>query len=103
MPLPLGPAGNAVADADAAIAEAHHVPIVLTSSGEATFNRQYQYVFGVASPASHYLQGVVDMALTLTPRPQSAAILYAHDTFSTEVANDIYAYADGKGVSVVYL
>ncbi len=99
--LLLGPVGNAAVEADAAVAEAHQVPILLTSSAEATFNRQFQYVFGVASPASHYLQGVVDMALTLAPRPQSAAILFAHDTFSTEVADDIHVYAEGKGIGVV--
>ncbi|HLB78317.1 MAG TPA: amino acid ABC transporter substrate-binding protein, partial [Candidatus Dormibacteraeota bacterium] len=100
--LLLGPVGNLLADRDATVAESHQVPILLSSSAESTFNRQYQYVFGVASPASHYLQGVVDMALTLTPAPQSAAILFARDSFSTEVANDLNAYAATKGLSVVY-
>jgi len=100
--LLLGPVGNLAADRDATVAEAHQVPILLTSSAEGTFNRQLQYVFGVASPASHYLQGVVDMALSLTPAPQSAAILFARDSFSTEVANDLNAYATTKGLSVVY-
>ncbi len=100
--LLLGPVGNLAADRDATVAEAHQVPILLGSSAEGTFNRQLQYVFGVASPASHYLQGVVDMALSLTPAPQSAAILFARDSFSTEVANDLNAYATGKGLSVVY-
>jgi branched-chain amino acid transport system substrate-binding protein len=100
--LLLGPVGNLLADRDAAVAESHQVPILLSSSAESTFNQQYQYVFGVASPASHYLQGVVDMALSLTPAPQSAAILFARDSFSTEVANDLNAYAASKGLSVVY-
>jgi branched-chain amino acid transport system substrate-binding protein len=42
------------------------------------------------------------MALSLTPAPQSAAILFARDSFSTEVANDLNAYAATKGLSVVY-
>src|SRR2546428_11614313 len=42
------------------------------------------------------------MALSLMPAPQSAAILFARDSFSTEVANDLYAYAATKGISVVY-
>lgn len=100
--LLLGPVGNLAADRDAAVAEAHQVPILLGSSAESTFNRQFHYVFGVASPASHYLQGVVDMALSLAPAPQSAAILFARDSFSTEVANDLNAYAVMKGLSVVY-
>lgn len=98
----LGPFGNLAADRDAAVADAHKIPILLASSAEGTFNRQFQYVFGVASPASHYLQGVVDMALTLTPAPRSAAILFASDTFSSEVANDLNAYAGGRGLTVVY-
>ncbi len=100
--LLLGPVGNLAADRDAALAEAHQVPILLGSSAESTFSRQFHYVFGVASPASHYLQGVIDMALSLTPAPQSAAILFARDSFSTEVANDLNAYAAMKGLSVVY-
>jgi len=100
--LLLGPVGNLLADRDAAVAESHQVPILLSSTAESTFNRQYQYVFGVASPASHYLQGVIDMALSLTPAPQSAAILFARDSFSTEVATDLNAYAATRGLSVVY-
>jgi len=100
--LLLGPVGNPAADADATVAEARHVPILLTSNAESTFNRNLQYVFGVASPASHYLRGVIDMALTLTPTPQSAAIIFANDTLSIEIANDLKAYAGAKGVSVVY-
>jgi branched-chain amino acid transport system substrate-binding protein len=100
--LLLGPVGNLAADRDAAVADAHAVPILLGSSAEATFDRQFQYVFGVASPASHYLQGVVDMALSLSPAPQSAAILFANDTFSGDIANTLNAYATGKGLSVVY-
>jgi branched-chain amino acid transport system substrate-binding protein len=100
--LLLGPVGNLAADRDAAVADGHGVPILLGSSAEGTFNRQFQYVFGVASPGSHYLQGVVDMAMTLSPAPQSAAILFAGDTFSSDVANTLNAYAASKGLSVVY-
>lgn len=99
----LGPVGNLLADRDAAVADAHQVPILLSSNAEGTFNRQFQYVFGVASPASHSLQGVVDMALTLAPAPQSAAILFANDTFSHDVANSLNSYASSKGLNVVYL
>ena len=100
--LLLGPVGNLAADRDATVADAHQVPMLLNSSAESTFNRQLQYVFGVASPASHYLQGVIDMALGLTPAPQTVAILFAQDSFSTEVANDLTTYAGSKGLNVVY-
>jgi branched-chain amino acid transport system substrate-binding protein len=57
----------------------------------------------VLSPANKYLQGVIDMALTLTPRPATIAMLSADDNFSLEVANAVVAYATTKGMTVAVL
>src|SRR3984893_11102195 len=40
------------------------------------------------------------MALTLTPRPATIAMLSADDNFSVEVANAVVAYATTKGLNV---
>lgn len=101
--LLLGPSNDASTARAAPVAEQHQV-LMLSSgaSSDAVFNNHYHYLFSVLAPDSLELQGVIDMALTLNPRPQSAAILYASDSLSSEVANATAAYAQAKGINVVY-
>jgi len=97
----LGPYGSAATATDAAIAEQNQVPMVeANGAAQAIFNQGYKYTFGVLSPANKYLQGVVDMAATLTPKPTSIFMLSADDNFSLEVANAVKDYAPSKGFTV---
>jgi branched-chain amino acid transport system substrate-binding protein len=101
--LLLGPTGDATTARAAPVAEQHQVPMV--SSGVASdtiFSNHYHYLFGVMAPSSRQLQGVIDMALAQNPRPQSIAILYASDSFSTEVAYSASGYAQAKGLALTY-
>ena len=98
----LGPYGSAATATDAAIAEQNQVPMVeANGAAQAIFNQGYRYTFGVLSPANKYLQGVVDMAATLSPKPTTIAMLSADDNFSVEVADAINQYAPTKGFQVV--
>jgi branched-chain amino acid transport system substrate-binding protein len=54
----------------------------------------------VLSPASKYLQGVIDMAATLNPKPTTIFMLSADDAFSLEVAKGVETYAPTKGMTV---
>src|SRR5438874_2526175 len=72
------------------------------ASSDAIFNSHYRYLFSVLAPRSRQLQGVVDMALAQNPKPQSVAILFASDSLSAEVANATAAYAQAKGLTMVY-
>src|SRR5438046_9464618 len=65
------------------------------------YNQDYKYTFGVLSPANKYLQGVLDMAATLNPKPTTIAMLSADDNFSLEVAQGIIDYAPTKRMQVV--
>src|SRR5258708_6785234 len=97
----LGPYGSAATATDAAIAEQNQIPMVeANGAAQAIFNQGYKYTFGVLSPANKYLQGVLDMAATLTPKPTTIAMLSADDNFSLEVANAINDYAPTKGMTV---
>jgi branched-chain amino acid transport system substrate-binding protein len=97
----LGPYGSAATATDAAIAEQNAIPMVeANGAAQSIFNQGYKYTFGVLSPANKYLEGVIDMALTLTPRPATIAMLSADDNFSLEVANAVVAYATTKGMTV---
>jgi branched-chain amino acid transport system substrate-binding protein len=101
--LLLGPSNDATAWRAAPIAEQHQVPMVSSgASSDATFNNRYHYLFSVLAPHSRQLQGVIDMALAQDPKPQSVAILFASDSLSAEVAAATAAYAQAKGLAVVY-
>jgi branched-chain amino acid transport system substrate-binding protein len=98
----LGPYGSAATATDAAIAEQNQIPMVeANGAAQSIFNQGYKYTFGVLSPANKYLQGVIDMAATLNPKPKTIAILSADDNFSLEVANAINDYAPTKGMNIV--
>jgi branched-chain amino acid transport system substrate-binding protein len=98
----LGPYGSAATATDAIVAETNQIPMVeANGAAQAIFNLGYKYTFGVLSPANKYLQGVIDMAATLTPKPQTIAMLSADDAFSLEVANAINTYAPTQGMNVV--
>jgi branched-chain amino acid transport system substrate-binding protein len=99
----LGPYGSATTASDAVIAEKNGVPMVEgNGAAQAIFNQGYKFVFGVLSPANVYLQGVLDMAATLSPRPMTVAMLSADDNFSLEVAKAVTDYAPSKGFQIVY-
>jgi len=98
----LGPYGSAATATDAAIAEQNQIPMVeANGAAQSIFNQGYRFTFGVLSPANKYLQGVIDMAVTLNPKPTTIAMLSADDNFSLEVANAINTYAPSKGFNVV--
>src|SRR6266581_1655589 len=83
----LGPYGSAATATDAAIAEQNQIPMVeANGAAQSIFNQGYKYTFGVLSPANKYLEGVIDMAATLNPKPTTVAMLSADDNFSLEVA-----------------
>jgi branched-chain amino acid transport system substrate-binding protein len=98
----LGPYGSAATATDAAIAEQNQIPMVeANGAAQAIFNQGYKYTFGVLSPANRYLQGVIDMAVTLNPKPTTIAMLSADDNFSLEVADGVNTYATTKGMTVI--
>jgi branched-chain amino acid transport system substrate-binding protein len=99
----LGPYGSATTASDAVVAERNGIPMVEgNGAAQAIFNQGYKFVFGVLSPANVYLQGVLDMAATLSPRPTTVAMLSADDNFSLEVAKAVTDYAPSKGFQIVY-
>jgi branched-chain amino acid transport system substrate-binding protein len=99
----LGPYGTSATLQGSTVAEKNKMPMVEgNGAAESIFSQGYQYTFGVLSPAQNYLRGVIDMAVVQSPRPTSVAVLSADDPFSVEVADAARAYAEKKGLAVVY-
>jgi branched-chain amino acid transport system substrate-binding protein len=99
----LGPYGTSATLQVSTVAEKNKMPMIEgNGAAESIFSQGYKYTFGVLSPAQNYLRGVVDLALTLDPKPASIAVLSADDPFSIEVADAAKTYAEQKGLQVVY-
>ena len=99
----LGPYGTAPTLQVSTVAEKNKMPMIEgNGAAESIFSQGYKYTFGVLSPAQNYLRGVVDLVLTLDPKPTTTAILSADDPFSVEVADAVKTYAEQKGLQVVY-
>src|ERR1044071_395856 len=99
----LGPYGTSPTLQVSTVAEKNKMPMIEgNGAAESIFSQGYKYTFGVLSPAQNYLRGVVDLPLTLDPKPATVAVLSADDPFSVEVADAVKVYAEQKGLQVVY-
>jgi branched-chain amino acid transport system substrate-binding protein len=99
----LGPYGTSSTLQVSTVAEKNKMPMIEgNGAAESIFSQGYKYTFGVLAPAQNYLRGVVDLALTQSPKPASVAVLSADDPFSVEVADAAKTYAEQKGLQVVY-
>ncbi len=99
----LGPYNSVVTFADAAVADRHHVPFIAAhGTARKIYEQGYTYVFGPTSPAEEYGVAILKAAISLTPRPQTVAILSADDIFSREVAAAARGWAERNGLKVVY-
>jgi branched-chain amino acid transport system substrate-binding protein len=99
----LAPYGSAATLAASAIAEKYQVPMVdPNGAAEVIFNRGFHYTFAILSPAKKYLQGILELAMTLKPRPTTVAVLAANDNFSLEVAGGIRDFAGKNGFTEVF-
>src|SRR5438874_1449414 len=68
----LGPYGTSGTLQVSTVAEKNKIPMVEgNGAAESIFSQGYQYTFGVLSPARNYLRGVIDLALSLDPKPTS--------------------------------
>src|SRR5438105_186936 len=99
----LGPYGTSPTLQVSTVAEKNKIPMIEgNGAAESIFSQGYKYTFGVLAPAQNYLRGVIDLALSLDPKPTSVAVLSADDAFSVEVADAAKTYAEQKGLQVVY-
>ncbi len=99
----LGPYGTTPTFNVSRVAEQNGIPMVEgNGAAEKIFSQGYKYTFGVLSPASNYLKGVLEFAIAQSPKPATAAILYADDAFSVEVAEAAKKNAESIGLKVSY-
>lgn len=99
----LGPYGSAPTSMVAPIAEKYKLPMVAGhGSAGSIYAKGYTYIFNIQTPAKNYLRGIIDLVLSQDPRIRNVALLSEDDPFSREVAEGAAAYAQMKGLDVVY-
>jgi branched-chain amino acid transport system substrate-binding protein len=99
----LGPYGTAATLQDETIAEQFQIPMVeANGAASSIFSKGLHFIFGVLSPAAEYAKVMLEAALTAPSPPQNVAIIYANDSFSTEVAAAAKDYANSHNLPVVY-
>jgi branched-chain amino acid transport system substrate-binding protein len=99
----LGPYGSGASFTVAQMSERKKMPMVEgNGAAEKIFSQGFKYTFGVLSPAKRYLEGILEMAMTMKPRPITVAISAASDAFSLEVQQGVVDYAGRHGFKVVY-
>lgn len=98
----LGPFSSGITQATSTISERYGVlTIAPQANADGIYERGYKYIFSVLPPASSYLRGVIDMALTLEPKPTRVALMVRDDPFGIAAGEGAAAYAGEKGYEVV--
>ena len=97
----LGPfASNFVLDTSS-VAEKYQVPMIEGggASGQ-IFARGYKYVFGTLPPAGDYYASTIEMLGKLDPKPTTAALVAADDSFDVSVAKGTRAHLKDAGIDL---
>jgi branched-chain amino acid transport system substrate-binding protein len=101
--LMLGGFGSSQIMAASAVSEKFRYP--LTSGAASTlrlFDRGFKYYFSLLGKAPEEVRGCVEILPTLTPKPNSAAIIGANVPFSADAADGFREYAKKLGLSIVH-
>jgi branched-chain amino acid transport system substrate-binding protein len=97
----IGSYTSASTSAVAKLAEKYKVPLLIPISSKDEITMQgYGWVFRINSPASFYVEALMDMARSLG-KPTSVAIIYEDTDFGNSTARSLKAYAAKNGIAVV--
>ncbi len=98
----IGPYSSGITQATTAIAERYKIITVAPlANAPELYARGFKYLFGVLPLATQYLQGVLDLAHTFSPRPITVAIISPNNIFSLAAAGGARDYAPRVGMQVV--
>lgn len=96
-----GPYSSGITEEILPIAEKHQYPILLSgASADRLWEKNYQFAFGVYTPASKYTVGFLQMLVRY--KLKRIAIVSADDSFSMTLAENTEKWASRFGLNVVY-
>lgn len=98
----LGPYGSAQVFASASVVEKYKAFMVQGGGASSKIYRQgYKHIFGVFNTAPDYGKNLIELAVSLKPKPKKVAIIYEKDIFSEDAARGALEQAKKKGLRVV--
>ena len=98
----LGPYGSSQVFAAAGVVEKYRALMVQGGGASSKIYKQgYKHVFGVFNIAPDYGKNLIDLAVSLKPKPKTVAIIYEKDIFSEDAARGALEEAKRKGLKVV--
>jgi branched-chain amino acid transport system substrate-binding protein len=99
----LGPYSSGITIPASAVAEKYEVPMVQGGGASGKiFDRGYKYIFGTLPKAELYFQAAIEAAVKMTPRVQTAALLYSNEAFDRSVADGARQWLKEQKVDKVY-
>jgi branched-chain amino acid transport system substrate-binding protein len=101
--LLLGGFGSSQVIAASAVSEKFRYP--MTSGAASTlklFDRGFKYYFSLLGKAPEEVRGCVEILPTLTPRPETAAIIGANVPFCADAAEGFKTYAAQAGLKIIF-
>ncbi len=100
--LILGPYGSESVFATSAITEKYGAIMVQGgAAADKLYTRGFKNLFGIYTVATEYMSDILTMLKGSNPKPNSVAIVYSNDLFSTQVAQGAKAKAQSLGYNVV--
>ena len=101
--LLLGPYSSGITIPASTVAEKYEIPMVQGGGASGKiFDRGYKYIFGTLPKAEFYFQAAVEAAVKMTPRVQTAALLYSNEAFDRSVADGARQWLKEQKVDKVY-
>jgi branched-chain amino acid transport system substrate-binding protein len=99
----LGPYSSGITIPASTVAEKYEIPMVQGGGASGKiFDRGYKYIFGTLPKAEFYFQAAVEAAVKMTPRVQTAALLYSNEAFDRSVAEGTRQWLKEQKIDKVY-
>ena len=99
----LGPYSSGITIPASSVAEKYEIPMVQGGGASGKiFDRGYKFVFGTLPKAEFYFQAPIEAAAKMTPRAQTAALLYSNEAFDRSVAEGARQWLKEQKIDKVY-
>jgi branched-chain amino acid transport system substrate-binding protein len=99
----LGPYSSGITIPASTVAEKYEIPMVQGGGASGKiFDRGYKYIFGTLPKAEFYFQAAIEAAAKMTPRVQTAALLYSNEAFDRSVAEGTRQWLKEQKIDKVY-
>jgi branched-chain amino acid transport system substrate-binding protein len=98
----LGPFASNFALSDSSVSEKYQIPMV-QGGGASTqiYTRNYKYIFGTLPAADDYYASTIEMLGQLKPKPETAALVAADDSFDVSVQKGTRKHLQAAGIKIL--